>query len=205
MSYIVALVAIFALLFAVLRGRSIDDLVSRHFAWWGLLVGGVALHAAIGQPTLGDRLGVSVFGLPICLGAALYLASLTLLIVFLLRNLGCPGFVVVLLGLALNLAVIALNEGRMPADPSQLAAAGILDVIKASQATGVWSPYGLIDPATPLAWLGDRIFVPLPFHEPVIVSIGDLFVLIGLFLFFNATPSRRRYRFTSRAFTSRGW
>src|SRR5207245_5735691 len=97
----------------------------------------------------------------------------------------------------LNFAVIIVNGGRMPGDPQQLAAAGLLTIVQAEQLPGTWSPYGLIGATTPLAWFADRIFIPLPLHEPVIVIIGDLLVALGCFLFFNNPFHRPRFRFTS--------
>ncbi|MGH2457422.1 MAG: DUF5317 family protein, partial [Chloroflexota bacterium] len=59
-----------------------------------------------------------------------------------------------------------------------------------------WSPFGLIGPSTILPWLGDRIFMPMPFRQPVILSIGDLIVALGCFIFCN-NPFRRTSRFSS--------
>lgn len=197
MAFFILLVMVGSVAVALLRGQSLEEVAGRSFRWWGTLALGLALHVVVGLRALAGFLSNRPLGLALPLGSILYLASFVFLLGFVARNLSCPGFPALLAGLALNCAVIALNHGQMPGEPSQLAAAGRLDVLIADLAAGLWRPFALIGPATPMAWFGDRILVPLPWHQPVVVSIGDLFVALGCFFFFN-NPFGARYRFSAR-------
>lgn len=192
-----ALAMIVSLVVALLRGCSLDNLAAKPFRLWQFAVAGAILHLLVNLRVFSTALAVHPFGAALPLGAFLYLASFACLILFLVVNRGHPGFVVLLIGLCLNLVAIAPNGGQMPGDPGQLAAAGLLDYQVKEAAAGRWSPFGLIGPSTLLPWLGDRIFVPLPFRQPVILSIGDLVIAVGCFLFCNA-PFGRTTRFSTR-------
>ncbi|HVC33369.1 MAG TPA: DUF5317 family protein [Chloroflexota bacterium] len=187
---IFALAVIASLVVAFLRGRSMDDVLGKPFEVWPLAVVGVALHLVVSLSALASALADHPAGSVLPLGALLYLASYAFLIVFLVANRHHPGFVVLLLGLLLNVFEIASNAGQMPTDPQQLALAGMLDVERQAAALGRWSPHSVADGSTLLAWLDDRIIVLLPFHHGALLSIGDGLICIGCFLFCN-DPFRR--------------
>lgn len=194
-----ALVVLVSLGIALARGRSLDSIAGQPFRWWSFALVGVLLHLIVNLAIFSVVLAWRPPGLALPAGALLYLASFGFLILFLLANLRQPGFAVLLVGMCLNLVEIALNGGQMPGEPGQLAAAGLLDYEQRVLAAGRWLPFSLISPETRLAWLGDRIFFPLPFRQPVILSVGDLIIALGCFWFCNdplhrATlfPRRRR-------------
>jgi Family of unknown function (DUF5317) len=197
MSLFIALVTVGSFVVGLVRGRSVDDIAGNGFRWSGFLVLGAGLHGILALKSLAGLLGLAPLGSALPLGAIIYILSYVSLIVFLVANLSRPGFLALLGGLGMNFLMILLNAGRMPSDPQQLAAAGLLTTIQAQQTPGLWSPYVVAGSTTPLAWLDDRIIIPLPYHEPVLVSIGDLFIALGCFLFFNDPFKRVRYRFTS--------
>jgi hypothetical protein len=90
-------------------------------------------------------------------------------------------------GLAINLAVVLANGGRMP-----VSRAGAGDASSALVRHGVWGQYALAGPATRLHWIGDWIVLPPPVGRVVreVYSPGDLVVCLGLGLvFFFATRS----------------
>jgi Family of unknown function (DUF5317) len=126
------------------------------------------------------------------LGSVLNLASFACALAFLYVNRHLPGFTVILAGLALNVLVIIANGGQMPGDPAQLERAGLLQEQLDTVAKGLWSPFSLLEPGTPLAFLADRILIPMPFREPTVASVGDLVVVLGVLGFFNLPPARRR-------------
>lgn len=194
---IFVLATVVSLVVAFLRGRSPEDILHRPFRIWHLAIVGVMLHFVVTLPWIARTLAIHPGNLALPLGSLLYLASYACLIVFLLANAGQPGFLVFLLGLALNVIAIATNGGQMPGDPRQLAAAGVLDHEREVLASGLWLPYTIMEPSTHFSWLGDRIFIPLLFGHNVVMSVGDLIIGIGCFLFCNA-PFRRSSMFSAR-------
>jgi hypothetical protein len=104
------------------------------------------------------------------LGVGLLVASYVLLVAFALVNLRAAGMTVVLLGLALNLAVVAAN-GAMPVEPRAVTAVG--GHLASVDDTG----HRLTDDGTRLAPLGDTLPVP---GLGWVVSFGDLILLAGL-------------------------
>ena len=192
-----ALAVVVSLVIAFVRGYPLDDIVAKPFRVWPFAVAGALLHLLVNLRVFAAVLAAHPLGLTLPLGAYLYLASFAFLIAFLLANRDHPGFTVLLIGLSLNLVEIAANDGQMPGDTNQLAAAGLLDYQVKEAAAGLWSPFSLISPTTVLPWLGDRIFMPMPFRQPVILSVGDLVITLGCFLFCN-NPFRRTTVFSSR-------
>lgn len=186
---IFVLSAVVAFVVALLRGVPIVAIAERRFVGlWAVFVAAglhVALNPLVLPPAAARALSSApVPGLP-PLGGLVYVVSLGCALLFLALNRHLPGLKLVLLGLALNFAVIAANGGQMPGDPAQLARAGLLEVTLQEIAQGRWSPFGLIGEGTRLAFLGDVIFVPLPFRDPVIISVGDIVIVAGVFAFFN--------------------
>jgi hypothetical protein len=136
----------------------------------GLLVIGLALETA-GWRWPGDT------------GLALLLVGLAVLLAFAVRNRRLVGMVVVALGLALNLTVIALNRG-MPVDGARLARPGPADadgfISAAPGATDFVFDLGphrhLRRPDDRLVALSDSITV---WHVDSVVSVGDLVIALG--------------------------
>jgi hypothetical protein len=95
------------------------------------------------------------------------------------------GSSLIALGLAINLAVVLANGGRMPVSRAGAGAAS-----SALARRGVWGQYTLAGSGTRLHWLGDWIAFPPPVGRVVreVYSPGDLVVCLGLGLvFFFAT------------------
>ncbi|WNF39101.1 DUF5317 domain-containing protein [Bacillaceae bacterium IKA-2] len=91
------------------------------------------------------------------------------------------GFLLILAGVFLNFLVMALNGGRMPVSEE---AAMILDpyyieVLK----NGVYAKHTLLTEFTKLAFLGDVIPITSPYPKIRVISIGDVFMSIGVFFF----------------------
>lgn len=108
---------------------------------------------------------------------AVYLCGLY----FLWLNRQHYGFLLIFAGVFLNFLVMALNGGRMPVS---LEAAMILDpyyidVLK----SGVYAKHSLLTESTKLAFLGDVIPITDPYPKSQVISIGDVFMNIGVFFF----------------------
>lgn len=93
---------------------------------------------------------------------------------------------VLLLGVLLNFIVIAANGGRIPVDVDVSRRLG-LEVQALLEGTDF--KHVAVSDASRLAFLGDVI--PLPGPVPRVISIGDVVVLIGLFLLIQDLMGKR--------------
>ena len=99
------------------------------------------------------------------------------LVVFLLLNFPKPGLRIVLVGSLCNAAVILANGGRMPIGSALYSAFGQNAVDRVASAPQyLYAPDG-----APLLFLGD--ILPVRFPVSYMVSLGDLFISLGVFLF----------------------
>lgn len=102
------------------------------------------------------------------------------------------GSVFLLAGTVSNLAVIAANGWRMPVSTKVLElmnAAGTSTFLDSAQQL----KYVVADSSTHLTFLGDMIYCPIPFLRGF-ASIGDLFLMIGIFFFIQYIMKAKRYR-----------
>jgi hypothetical protein len=117
----------------------------------------------------------------------LLIASFVLLATFTIANIRLPGFAVILVGLSMNFAVIALNGG-MP-----VARAAILASGQGSTLAGLLERPGpkhhLAGPDDRILFLGDVIAVPPPVAR--VISVGDLFTFGGVSLVIASAMCRR--------------
>lgn len=94
-------------------------------------------------------------------------------------------------GTFMNFVVIAANNGLMPVSIKGLAVAGY-DISKLT--TNRFDTFhGLISDSTHLSFLADIIPIPEPYPFPQMLSIGDFFIMIGIFLFIqNAIVDKKK-------------
>lgn len=136
--------------------------------WWGLVIVGLGIQfIPLPEGTTGTDLVVRTGVLAL---------SYTLLVTFAAVNIRMPGMVLVLVGLACNFTVIAVNGG-MPASAQALIDSGQQDVLESLQTTGA-DKHHLLTDEDDLTFLADVIAVPQPIGQAV--SIGDVFVYAGL-------------------------
>lgn len=115
------------------------------------------------------------------IGALANLGGFLLVLPFLWLNRRSVGLAVLLVGMAMNFAVISANGGRMPADNDQVVAMG------ETVPEGELPKHQPLTPETNLPFLADVIPLgPLP----VLVSIGDLVAWCGIFLFVQELMGR---------------
>jgi hypothetical protein len=108
--------------------------------------------------------------------------SLALLMLFVWFNRRVPAFWVLGLGLLLNFAVIVANGGLMPVSPENMR------VIHGAEAEAYtnsrdFGSKGVVLPveATRLEWLADRFTVPDAWPIQFAYSLGDVFLVVGVF------------------------
>ncbi|XJZ27009.1 DUF5317 domain-containing protein [Bacillota bacterium Lsc_1132] len=109
-----------------------------------------------------------------------YIAGL----LFLFINRKQTGFMLILIGVFLNFFVMVLNGGRMPV--SEQAASvldpGYFEALKGS----LYAKHQVLTESTKLGFLGDIIPLTKPYPRTQVISIGDIIMNIGIFLFIQA-------------------
>lgn len=91
------------------------------------------------------------------------------------------GFPLILAGVFLNFLVMALNGGRMPVsvDAAMILDPNYIEILK----NGIYAKHTLLTESTRLAFLGDVIPLTSPYPKSRVISIGDVFMSIGVFIF----------------------
>lgn len=194
---IFAYAAALGLLIALIRRVPLSTIADVRFRRVAVLVPAVGFRVLLNPLVMSDdfsaRLAAPLLPgiVPLPLGGLLNLASFACALAFLYMNRQLPGFRLILLGLALNVLVIAASGGQMPADRAQLATAGLLQDQLDDATKGLWSPFSITEPGAPLWLLSDIIYIPMPFREPTVASVGDLVIALGVVAFFNPLVPRK--------------
>lgn len=168
-----------------LFGGRLHRLESLRPKWWGLVIAGLAIQFI---PLPEGATGTDLF-----VRTAVLSLSYTLLVAFAAINVRMPGMVLVLIGLACNFAVIAVNGG-MPASEEALVDSGQEDVLALLLEEEGADKHHLLTDDDELTFLADVIAVPEPIGQAI--SVGDIFVYAGLIWLVLAvmrgwTPSER--------------
>ncbi|KAG3106602.1 DUF5317 domain-containing protein [Paenibacillus sp. UMB7766-LJ446] len=110
--------------------------------------------------------------------AAVYVTGLA----FLWLNRHYKGFTLIWIGVFLNFIVMAVNGGRMPVSVDASAVLGpyYVDMLREG---GAVSKHYMMDASTHLSFLGDIIPLSSPYPRTQVISIGDVVMNIGIFLF----------------------
>ncbi|HKL11573.1 MAG TPA: DUF5317 domain-containing protein [Clostridia bacterium] len=116
----------------------------------------------------------------------------TMLVIFCYYNMSRRIFVVILIGILLNFAVISFNDGKMPVDVEGALSEGY--TVEVDQLSGGFiAGHDILDEETTrLKILGDVIHIPPPYPFPKTISIGDIAISAGVFFFISNTQKRRK-------------
>lgn len=136
----------------------------------------LGIGAFVVQVLIFTERGESLLG---ALLPAFYVLSLAMLVAFLLANVRLFGVPILLAGLLLNIIVIGVNGGRMPANPQALIATGQSSAAERLVRDGHAANVVLMGSQTKLNFLGDYIVLPLLGDFGSAYSIGDLVALMG--------------------------
>jgi hypothetical protein len=123
-------------------------------------------------------------GLPHAVLAAIHLGTYVLAAWFVLANRKIPGLPLIALGAALNLAVIAANNGVMPSSPAASRLAGH-DKASAKFVNSAEVPNAH------LAILGDNFAIPQGYPLANVFSIGDIVLVAGAAVTFHVAAQSR--------------
>jgi hypothetical protein len=172
---LITVIAVVAVAAGFLLGGSLRPFEHARVHWWALAPFGLALQGA-------PLPGVSGID-PGWLASTVLVASYGMLLAFAAINRRLPGAVLVFVGLALNVAVIAPNGG-MPVDPGAARTAGAGNITIEDTAK-----HHLLDSDDVLPFLGDVIGIPPPAR--LVVSVGDMVLYAGLVAFIVTTMRGR--------------
>lgn len=128
--------------------------------------------------------------------ALILILSNGLLFVVVWHNRRLPGVKLIGLGLLLNLIVMVMNGGFMPITPEALVRTGYDGNVPRLE-TGYLvgrTKNVVIEPGEARLWfLSDILVIPRPFPIPSAMSVGDLFIVGGIFLFLRHSMSPRAF------------
>jgi hypothetical protein len=157
----IAVAIVAGVVIGLVRGARFENLGDASFRVWPLLIVGVVVQGA--ASFTGDG------------AVAVILLSYVLLLLFTALNLQHAGMGVVLVGIAMNVAVIGVNGG-MPVRDDAIVAAGIVEREEVPS-LDFGSKRHLETDDDRLTVLGD--IVPVPVAEEVL-SFGDLAMAVGV-------------------------
>lgn len=157
-----------AIYLGYLFGGRLYKIESLRPRWWGLVIAGLAVQFV--------PLPEGATGTDLIVRTAVLTLSYTLLVTFAAINLRMPGMMLVLIGLAGNFAVIAINGG-MPVSAEALRNSGQEEILEMLQGEGS-DKHHLLTDDDQLTFLADVIAVRPPIGQAI--SVGDLFIYAGL-------------------------
>ncbi len=109
-------------------------------------------------------------------------ASYTLLLIAIILNIEKNYMKILFVGVMLNAAVIAANDGNMPVSLTGISGINQESILPEREHD---IKHIGVNQQTKLVYLADIILIPRPYPLPQILSIGDLFIMAGVFLFFQ--------------------
>ena len=116
-------------------------------------------------------------------GKYFYIASALLIVLTLIMNIDKKGMWIILIGAILNFIVVVMNKNRMPISFDGLRLAGLENMIDGIR-NGSISNYMSLDEVT--NWtkhLGKYIVITKPYPMVKVISIGDIFMSLGIIFF----------------------
>lgn len=133
---------------------------------------------------------------------SIYILVYIIGLLFLFLNRNNPGFLLILIGVFLNFLVMVINGGRMPVslDAASVLEPGYVEALKQS----LYAKHQMLTDSTKLGFLGDIIPLSKPYPRTQIISIGDVIMNIGIFIFIQYlmlnNPAAKKRAVTSLIF-----
>lgn len=164
---VVLIIAVVGLVAGLIAGGSVRNFERIHVHWWGAATAGLALQVIPLRRWLDDDVAVAAL-----------VGSYVFLLTFVWVNRRLPAAPLLLLGLTLNMAVIALNGGMPVSEAAIRAAGGSSGMLPSAIDDG---KHHLMTSSDVLAPLADVIGLPPPIAT--VLSIGDVFLYAGIVAF----------------------
>ncbi len=122
----------------------------------------------------------------------IYIVSYLLLFIGIVLNIKYRELIVILIGGLLNLFVFISNSGKIPVTVEGLRLAGLDNIANFVQA-GKMSLYIPLSEGVKYGFLGQIITIGQPYPYPQVLSIGDVIIALGLFVFIQGVMLDRSY------------
>jgi hypothetical protein len=172
--------AVLSIAMAKLRGGKLKNLGNVHIKGYWFFILAAILQAALSLVKLYD---LPIGNLILDKGLVyIMLASYTVMLLTIIANWEKSYMKLFFIGLLLNMVVIIWNDGRMPVSLNGIDGIRQESVLPERDTDIV---HVAVNKDTKLVWLSDIILIPEPYPLPKILSIGDIFILGGVFLFFQ--------------------
>lgn len=115
----------------------------------------------------------------------LYILSYVFLVIYLLLNITNRQLVIVFVGVILNGLAFIFNNGKMPVSVEGLKLAGLNNVVDLVAANKL-ALYAPLTDGTKYGFLSKLIIIQKPFPYNAVLSIGDVVIALGLFIFIQS-------------------
>ncbi|MFD1040452.1 DUF5317 domain-containing protein [Virgibacillus byunsanensis] len=165
---------ILSLLIGFLRGGSLKGIAEIEFKY-----GWVFIILIVGQ--LFVYFTQNHFGFVGAISNQFFMFVYIIGMFFLWINRHHEGFTIILVGVFLNFLVMAVNGGRMPVseEASAVLDPHYIEMLK----SGLAGKHALLTDSTILPFLGDILPLQPPYPRQQVISIGDIVMNVGVFLF----------------------
>lgn len=163
-----------------LRGGKIRNIENISLKYWYLFIIGFLLEFV--SVYLGGKQTGLIYEFLSSYFIYIHALSYIIIGIGLVLNFKNKSLIVFFIGHVLNFIVIIANNGQMPVSGSGLEKLGLLKNLEMLNSGSVLT-HTLVNEATKFKFLGDVIQIPKPYPLPKMISIGDVFLLIGIFLF----------------------
>ncbi|MBC8587883.1 DUF5317 domain-containing protein [Paratissierella segnis] len=170
--------AIISILLVILRKGSLKKLKDVNIKGWYILFISAGVQVLISLSVKYNILEDFVFKN----FKYLIILSYLFMIITILLNIEKKYMKLFLIGILLNLIVITANNGKMPVSINGFK--GIRDETILPYREFDIKHMG-INKNTKFKYLADIILIPKPYPLPKIISIGDIFLMSGIFMFFQ--------------------
>lgn len=115
----------------------------------------------------------------------LYILSYVFLVIYLLLNITNRQLVIVFVGVIFNGLAFIFNNGKMPVSVEGLKLAGLYNVVDLVEANKL-ALYAPLTDGTKYGFLSKLIIIQKPFPYNTVLSIGDVVIALGLFIFIQS-------------------
>ncbi|MDK2919023.1 MAG: hypothetical protein PWQ37_1756 [Candidatus Petromonas sp.] len=127
-----------------------------------------------------------------------YIASTILILFVVTINLNKKGFRIISIGVLLNLFVMLMNGFKMPIYLEGLKFAGLESIVKGIETGDILNYMPLEKVMDWTKYFGKFIVVPKPYPLAKVISVGDIFMSLGIVLFIQGEMTKSYLTMKSR-------